>query len=459
MRVLFATAELTPLVSVGGLAEASSGLAKALRLQGVDVEVVIPDYDGFPLLDEVVVPLDVPAWAAPATARSGVFPGFGEVTAVDVPGIRRPNPYVDEDGMGWPDNADRFFSFSAAVASLASLRQPDVLHLNDWHTAASLGLVSGAVPTVLTIHTLGHQGWTSAGWLDRLQQPTSFERHGGTNPLAGAIQLADAVVAVSPNYVSEITSAHGGEGLDGELASLGDRLVGILNGIDTEVWDPSSDTDLAAPYSVGDMAGKAVAKERLLAEIGWQDDRGPLVGMVTRLVDQKGVEFALETLRYADAVPFRLALLGSGEQWLADWAQHEADANPDRVWFYDGFDPALAHRIFAGADLLLMPSRFEPCGLAQMQAMAYGTIPVVSPVGGLVDTVIDADEDRAKGTGFVMSDVSAAGAVDGVHRAVRAWTQPRRRGAIQRRGMEIDWSWQGPAVAYTAVYERVISRR
>ena len=179
--------------------------------------------------------------------------------------------------------------------------------------------------------------------------------------------------------------------------------------------------------------------------------------MVTRLVHQKGIEFALESVPYASSVPFRLVLLGSGERWSADWAHHLATAHPDRVWFHEGYDVAMAHRIFAGSDLLLMPSRFEPCGLAQMQAMAYGTIPVVTGVGGLVDTVIDADEDRRSGTGFVARTVDTPGVIDALHRAVRGWKQPRRRAAIQRRGMQTDWSWEEPVRHHIDLYEDLIS--
>lgn len=460
MRVLFAAAEFVPLVSVGGLAEAAAGLVRALRSMDIDVEVVLPDYSTTRLERETVEDLDVPHWAAPATARNGHLEGIGRVTLVDVPGIRRGHPYVDEDGEGWPDNADRFFAFSAAVAALVEKRSPDVLHLNDWHTAATLGLLAEAPPTVLTIHTLGYQGWTSGGWLDRIVRGVDlFEAYGGTNPLAGAIQLADRVIAVSPNYANEIRTPDGGSGLHTQLDALGDRLVGIRNGIDVSLWDPAADTAIAKTFSPADPSGKDVCRVALLDEIGWLDTSIPTVGMVTRLVDQKGLEFALEAAKFADGVPFRLVLLGSGDRWLADWARWLAGEFPDSVWFHDGYDVALAHRIFAGSDLLLMPSRFEPCGLAQMQAMQYGTIPIVTPVGGLVDTVIDADADRANGTGFVSRTVDAAGTVDALHRAVRAWRHPRRRQGILRRGMAIDWSWEGPATDHIAVYRSAIAEK
>jgi len=457
VRVLFAASELAPLVTVGGLGEAGAGLVRALRADGVDVTVVLPDYASTSLGDETIEALDVPAWGGPAFARSGTVPGVGTVTLVDVPGIRRSNPYVDANGAGWPDNADRFFAFSAAVAAIADKQRPDIVHCNDWHTSPVLGLLRREVPTVLTIHTLGHQGWTSGGWLDRLtRRPDLFEAYGGTNPLAGAIQLADRVIAVSPHYGDEIRTPEGGAGLHVQLEALGDRLVGIRNGIDNAVWTPVSDSAIAATYSADDLSGKSVCRSALIRELGWNDERTPIVAMVTRLVDQKGIDLALESVRFAHGVPFRLALLGSGEKWMADWASYLSAEDPNAVWFRDGFDAGLAHRLFAGADLLLMPSRFEPCGLAQMQAMAYGTIPIVTRVGGLVDTVSDADESKV-GTGFAAHSTDTAGVVDALHRAVRGWKQPRRRTAIQRRGMEADWSWANPAQRHLDLYDDLVA--
>lgn len=459
MKILFATAELTPLVSVGGLAEAATGLVGALREKGVGVEVVLPDYGGYSLRDETIEPIRVPAWAGPAVARRGAVDVIGDVTLIDVPGIRRPHPYNDTDGNAWIDNADRFFAFSAAVASLAVSGDIDLLHVNDWHTAAALGLLPTPVPTILTIHTLGYQGWTSGGWLDRITvRPDAFESYGGTNPLAGAIQIADRIIAVSPSYAAEVVTPEGGFGLHTQLMSLGERLVGIRNGIDVHRWDPARDPHIAYNYDVSDVSGKAACRRHLLAEIGWPTDtKEPIVAMVTRLVDQKGVDFALDSMRFADRVPFRFALLGSGERGLADWARHLEDLHPNRIWFDDGFDRKLAHRMFAGADLWLMPSRFEPCGLGQMQAMEYGTIPVVTPVGGLNDTVLDADDEPRRGNGFVTASVDVAGVVDGLHRATRAWRNSRRRTAIQARGMGSDWSWDEPADEHIAVYEGLLA--
>lgn len=459
MRVLFATAELAQVASVGGLGEAAGGLVGALRRQGLDVDVVLPDYSDTALMDEQRFSVDVPGWAGPATGRRGRVAGIGELVLVEVPGIRRTHPYVDEHGSGWPDNSDRFFAFSAAVASIAG-RGYDVLHCNDWHTSAAIGMVDPGLATVLTIHTLGHQGWTSGGWLDRIpRRPDLFEAYGGTNPLAGGIQLADRVIAVSEHYAEEILTEEGGSGLHMQLRGLGDRLVGIRNGIDVGVWNPESDTSVACRYSADDPEGKTRCRTALIDRTRFRDDGVALVGVVSRLVDQKGIDFVLEAVRFAEGIPFRLAILGSGERWIADWARWAAADSPDRVWFFDGFDARLAHEVFAGADLLLMPSRFEPCGLAQMQAMAYGTIPIVTPVGGLVDTVVDADRHPRRGSGFVTSSVDAAGVVDATHRAVRALRNGRRTKAIRRRGMKADWSWTDPASRHVDLYEDLIRSR
>jgi len=460
VKVLFATAEFSPLVSVGGLAEASAGLVHALRDAGLEVEVVLPDYRAWELEDESVLSLDVPSWASPAVARSGLVDGVGRVTLIEVPGIERPNPYVDESGSGWPDNPDRFFAFSAAVAALATLREPDLVHCNDWHTAAVPGFLDAPVPIVLTIHTLGYQGWTSGGWLDRIpHRPDLFGWHGGTSPLAGGIQLADAVVAVSPTYAQEILRPETGSGLDGVLRDLGDRLVGIRNGIDTSIWNPGEDPLIPHRYTVNRIEDKDACRLDLIESVGWQVANIPTVGIVSRLVEQKGIDIALDAITYADHIPFRMVLVGSGEQWIADRARSVSADHPDRLWFFDGYNIPLAHRVFAGSDLVLMPSRFEPCGLAQMQAMEYGAIPVVTSVGGLVDTVLDADEDRKQGTGFVSATVDVAGIVDALHRATRAWKSPRRREAIQVRGMTEDWSWRKPAQQYIDVYEEAVRRK
>jgi starch synthase len=459
LRLLFASAELTPVARVGGLAEAAGGLVAALRAAGVDVHLVLPDYGGVSLDDESVHDLGVPDWVGRARVRRGNHAMIGPVDLVHVPGMDRPHPYVDEQGEGWPDNDQRFLSFSAAIAALALEDPPDVVHLNDWHTAAAAAFLSGQVPLVLTIHTLGHQGVTAEHWLERLgPEAFRFASWGATNPMAGAIQLVDRVITVSPNYAREILTEEQGMGLHERLAALGDRLVGIRNGIDTGIWNPATDDRIAARYAPDDLTGRNECRASLLAEAGWPTDTTPIIAMVTRLVDQKGIDLALGAARFLDTMPARLAVLGSGSADLAAGLTYWADRAPGHVYFVDGYDEALAHRLFAGSDLFLMPSRFEPCGLAQMQAMAYGSIPVVTDVGGLHDTVVDADRDRSTGSGFVSTSVDDGGVVDALHRGVRAARNARRRDAIRRRGMTDDWSWTVPAARHLELYADLLDR-
>ncbi len=453
MKVLFAAAELAPVARVGGLAEAAGGLVRALRRQGTTVDVVLPDYGGVSLDNEETSDVTVPAWAGTVQVRKGVHADAGPLHLVATPLLSRPHPYVDTDGEPWPDNDARFMGFTAAVAALSDDLAPDVVHLHDWHTAAAVSFLGRKVSSVLTIHTLGYQGVMDRLWLERLPRyRRAFRWYGSMNPLAGGIQHADRISTVSPNYAAEILRPEQGMGLDRRLTGRGGDLTGIRNGIDTSAWNPASDTIIAAKYDARDLAGKDVCRAALLDEIGWVDDGEALVGVVSRLVAQKGIDLLLEAVHSLSDLPARLIVLGSGEPELAAALRNTADRRPHRVWFHDGYAAGLAHRIFAGVDLLAMPSRFEPCGLAQMQAMAYGTIPIVTPVGGLVDTVIDADADR-RGNGFVSTGVDTPALVDALHRGVRAVRLGRRRAAIQRRGMAADWSWDRPAAEYRSLYE------
>ena len=341
MKVLFATAELRPLVSAGGLGEAAAGLAAALTAHGLDVVTAIPGYADYPLEDEQQIVLDVPDWAAPASARIGRHADAGVLAVIDVPGIARPDPYVDHRGEGWADNDARFAAFSAAIAALSRAIDADLVHLNDWHTALTPAFLGDGVPTVLTIHNLAHQGWASAAWIHRLPSHREAYAWGDAiNGLAGAIRLADRIVAVSPNYAREITTDAAGMGLQGILAARGDDLRGILNGIDTRAWNPA--TDAYAPrFDVGDLAGKAAARAALLDHVGWDDTDEPLVVMITRLVDQKGVDLAFEAARFLEGMRARMIVLGSGEPRYGEWGHWLGQVQPDRFWFFNGFDAPL----------------------------------------------------------------------------------------------------------------------
>ncbi|MEL6892362.1 MAG: glycogen/starch synthase [Actinomycetota bacterium] len=459
MRILFATAELAPLATVGGLASAAAGLGRELRVAGVDVDLVMPDYGGVSLVDERTTDLVVPDWVGAATARTGHHPDVGALTLLGVPDLARPHPYLQPDGQGWPDNSTRFFRFAAAVAAWCEHTGPDVLHLNDWHTGPALAALSDPPPTVVSIHNLAYQGIADGSWLDMIgPQAEHFEWWGGTNPLSGALALADRVVAVSPNYAGEITTPAGGFGLDRPLAQRGDALVGILNGIDTEVWNPATDPHLPATFHRGDLDGKSVCRSALVERLGLPDDDVPLATVVTRLTDQKGIDLLLPLVELFADIPLRLGVLGSGDAVLAAELRRLADAHPEHLSFVEGYDEALSHLMFAGADAFLMPSRFEPCGLTQMQAMRYGTLPIVTAVGGLVDTVPDAD-DAKDGLGIVAARVDTAHLLAAMFRAARLLGSKRRRNAVRRRMMKIDWSWTQPAERYRALYETMIDER
>jgi len=459
VRVLLATAELAPVAAVGGLAQAAAGLVRELRRQGLDVEVALPDYGGVRLEGEERLDLDLPAWAAPAVARRGFLAGFGDLTLVAAPGLERPHPYLADDGTPWADNDARFFAFSAGVAALAYARNAEVVHLNDWHTAAAAAWVSGAIPVVLSIHNLAFQGRTSQDWLARLgPNAWAFDWDYACNPLAGAIALAQTVVVVSPTYREEVLRPEGGAGLDWRLRQRADSLVGILNGIDAEVWDPAADPYLPVAFSAADLSGKEAARAAVRERLGLSDSQSPLAISVTRLTHQKGIDLLLALAPELESFGLQLGLLGAGDAALAAGLREAAAGYPETVAFVEGYDESLSHQLIGGGDVLLMPSRFEPSGLAQMQALRYGTLPVVTDVGGLHDTVVDLDEEPERGTGWRARAPEVEPYRDALTRAVRGWSDTAVRRPAQHRGMTTDWSWTGPAARYVQLYERLAGR-
>ncbi|HYN33881.1 MAG TPA: glycogen/starch synthase [Ilumatobacteraceae bacterium] len=452
MRVVFATAELAPVATVGGLASAAAGLGAELRRQGVDVELVMPDYGGVELVDEEVINLDVPEWVGPASVRIGLHPVVGRLHLVSVPGMARSHPYLTDSGEGWFDNSERFFRFSRAVAAYVELERPDVLHLNDWHTGPVLAALDDPPPTVLSLHNLAYQGVTDGSWLPLIgPRSAHYEWWGDTNPLSGALALADRIVAVSPHYATEIVTREGGFGLDEQLRMRGGDVVGILNGIDTDVWNPATDTLIDAVFDQATLTTRDANRRALHVRLGFAVDGVPLTTVVTRLTHQKGIDLLVPLVALLEQIPMRLAILGSGDAGLAAHLRHLAGEHPESFAFVEGYDESLSHLMFAGADAYLMPSRFEPCGLTQMQAMRYGAIPIVTAVGGLVDTVLDADLDR-QGTGFVAGRVASEDLLAAMFRAARRIRDGRRHHALQRRIMSIDWSWRLPADEYSALY-------
>lgn len=475
MRVLYAASELHPLVKIGGLGDVAASLPSALAREGADVRIVLPAYRGWRErvgTARTIVTLPLPG--GPATVHEASHSGSGvPLWLVDRPDLfdRPGSPYEDAQQRPWPDNSQRFGTFARAVAALAEAAvagfAPDVVHGNDWHTGLVMPWLRERARrprTVFTIHNLAYQGVFPRADMTALGLPEAWwhldgvEFHGQLSHLKAGIAGADVVTTVSPTYAREIQDAGHGHGLDGLLRARAAHLHGIVNGIDDEVWNPAADPHLAAPFSARALVGGKAANRRALQEtFGLPVASRPLlVGVVSRFAAQKGVDL----LPAADArlpdVPLQFALLGRGEPaveaQLRDWAA----ARPGRVSLHIAHDEALAHRVIAGSDVLVMPSRYEPCGLTQMYAQRYGTVPVVRRTGGLVDTVVDATPQAladGSATGVHFSDADAGGVAYGLRRAHALRADTRVWRALQRAGMRRDFSWRGVAAAYLRLYD------
>ncbi len=435
----------------------------------------MPDYGTIELVDPTELPvLGLPDWAPRMVARRGWVPGVGELTLLRFPGSCRPSPYNNPTtGEAWPDTTEMFFTFSAGVAALADdgvhtsaevsdsgpVGPYDVAHCNDWHTGAALAMLPEDVGSILTIHNLAYQGQAEPWWESRFgHKGATYRQYGQFNPLAGAVTLADRVVMVSEAYASEVVVEAGGCGLHNRLMERRSDLSGIRNGIDLGLWNPADDPLLPFGFDRDDLSGKELCRKELLRMAGLEAERGPVIGMVARMVHQKGIDLALDVVPFLDSMPARFVLTGSGSPSLTAMADEVARDYPDVFSFIPGYDEEFAHLVVAGSDLFMVPSRFEPCGLTQMQAMTCGTIPVVTNVGGLRDTVRDTDQNPRSGTGFVAHEPTSLGLIDAVHRASRGWSNSRRRGAVQRRGMTADWSWAKPAGRYVELYRQIVGQ-
>ena len=468
-RVLFASPEVAPWVKVGGLGEVTRDLPLALNRIGADVRTLVPAYpalkQAFPQARDVahVAPAGAMPEARVLAANATLF-----LVECDALYARPAGPYQSADGVDWPDNHLRFAQLARAAASLAtgpdaSGWQPQVLHANDWQTAlAAVYLAYEEAPpiaTVQTIHNLAYQGLFPARVLGELALPAAafsvdgLEFHGQVSFLKGGIRSASAITTVSPAYAREIQQPEFGAGLDGLLRARSKDLVGILNGIDYAIWDPALDPHLACRYSIDDLAGKRVNRTALQQRLGLSERTGvPLIGIVGRLVEQKGIDLVLEV---ADAIvrsPAQLAVLGEGPQRFVGPLHALERRHPREVAVRSGFDESLAHLIEAGADLFLMPSRFEPCGLNQLYSMRYGTPPVVHRTGGLADSVTDLE------TGFVFDAPTADALLATVRRAIDTFRDPDAWRTLQRNGMARDFRWDASALRYLEVYRAALAR-
>ena len=476
LRVLHAAAEIFPLVKTGGLADVVGALPPALAAAGAGVRLVLP---GMPaILGAVSRPRKVaefgPAFGAARVAlRLGRLKGgTGEhavpVYVIDAPWLyaRDGGPYEGPDGKPWEDNLQRFALLGWVAAQIAAgdldpAWRPDILHAHDWHAALACTWLrarpGAAARSVFTVHNLAYQGlfpqsdFHLLGLPQRLMQPDGLEFHGWLSFMKGGLMHADRLTTVSPTYAREIATPDFGCGVDGVLRARAADLSGILNGVDPDHWDPATDRALPARYRPDDLGGKAKCKAALQREMGLAERAdAPLFGVVSRLSEQKGLDLVLAALPALLAEGAQVALLGSGEPALEAAFKAAAQAHPGRVGVRIGYDESLAHRVVAGADIILVPSRFEPCGLTQLYGMRYGTLPLVRRVGGLADTV---DDD----TGFIFEAAEPGALAAAATRALHALREPGRWRAMQQAAMARDHGWSAAAARYMALYRSLVS--
>jgi len=479
MKVLHVAAEVYPLVKTGGLADVVAALPPALAQAGADVRLLLP---GLPaILEAVLSPkLVVNVGAAFGAMRVrvllGKLPGTHLPTyVIDAPHLyqRSGSPYQASDGTEWPDNLQRFGLLGWVAAHLASgdadtQWQPDVVHAHDWHAAMACAYMSQHRPTpaasVYTVHNLAFQGlfshhdWPLLGLPSRIMSPAGLEFHGQLSFMKAGLKFADRLTTVSPTYAQEIATTEFGCGLDGVIRGRGADVSGILNGIDTDVWNPSTDAALATRYDAQRLAGKRDCRAALQKLMGLApDDRALLVTVVSRLTAQKGLDLVLAALPALVQEGVQFAVQGTGDAALEAAFRRAEQANPGRVAVHIGYDEARAHQMVAGADVIAVPSRFEPCGLTQLYGLRYGTVPLVRRVGGLADTVQDGS--RGSQTGFIF-EAATPGALEGaVRRALTMRSSPDDWQAVMQRGMAQDLSWAGPAQAYLALYGQAQAAR
>lgn len=480
LRVLQVAAEVFPLVKTGGLADVAAALPPALARAGADVRLLLP---GLPAIADAVLHQRLVCEIGPVfgagrvSLRCGQMPfSHMPVYVIDAPYLYRRggSPYQDSAGQEWPDNLQRFALLGWVAAHLAAGEfdaawLPDVMHAHDWHAAVACAYMAAHPSTraasVFTVHNLAYQGLFAQADFGLLGLPSHFmaatglEFHGQLSLMKAGLKFAHRVTTVSPTYAREIATPEFGFGLDGVIRGRTADLSGILNGVDREVWNPERDPALAVRYSVAEPAGKAACKRTLQVEVGLEPRAdAPLFAIVSRLTWQKGLDLVLAALPALLREGGQLLVQGSGEPALEAAFRDAERAHPGRVAARIGYDEALAHRLVAGADVILVPSRFEPCGLTQMYGLRYGTPPLVRGVGGLADTVVDADAGE-RATGFVFADDSVAALERALARAMAAYRQPADWQALMRRGMTQDFSWEVAAEAYMALYAQAVDAR
>ncbi|MDE8650454.1 glycogen synthase GlgA [Novosphingobium album (ex Liu et al. 2023)] len=475
LKVLSVASEAVPLVKTGGLADVAGALPAAVSGHGVEMTTLLPGYPA--VMQSLGKVRAIHTWPAllgePARLLAGRI-GDHPLLVLDAPGFfaRGGQPYSDSTGHDWGDNWRRFAAFSRAAADIAGgavkRKAFDVLHAHDWQAALAPAYLryappegGQAVPSVQTVHNMAFQGYCHASifpWLGLPHEAWSVdgvEYHGGVGMLKAGLTSAGKITTVSPTYAAEIRSGEFGMGLEGLIRARGHDVVGILNGIDTALWNPATDPALARHYTPRTLPRRAANKRAIETVFGLDHDDGPLFVVISRLTWQKGMDVLLEVLDHLVGIGGRLALLGSGDPRIEQGLHEAAARHPGRIAVRIGYDEDLSHRMQGGGDAILVPSRFEPCGLTQLYGLAYGCVPVVARTGGLADTVIDANPAAlAAGvaTGVQHGAVSYDSLAAALNRTVALYWQPGEWERLQRNGMKCDFSWAASGRAYADLY-------
>ncbi len=475
-KILFASSETHPLIKTGGLADVAGSLPIALAELGQEIRVIMPNYlaikncePGHYLCTVRVNNCDVNLLET-RLPNSEVI-----VWLVDYPPFFKSpgNPYHDETGSPWPDIGDRFALFCRVIVEVAMDRaylnwKPDVVHCNDWQTGvvpALLSLEEHRPRTIFTIHNMAYQGvfpsstYTHLNLPGQLWNPDGLEYHGMLSFIKGGLSFADQVTTVSPTYAQEIQKPEFGYGLEGLLAFRRNNLSGIINGIDTTIWDPATDAYITKTFSAKTLNDKQQNKTALQKELGLPVNADlPMFGLIGRLVDQKGIDLVLSCLPEMTTMPLQFVLLGSGDKSIELKLLDFARLYPDKIVINIGYNEPLAHRIEAAADIFLMPSRFEPCGLNQMYSQRYGTLPIVRKTGGLADTVVDTLPETlqsGEASGFVFNDAVPAALIEAIKRSLMLYADKSAWKKVQRNAMGKDFSWLNSANKYLALYNAI----
>ncbi len=477
--VLSIASEAYPLIKTGGLADVVGALPAALAPHGVAMRVLLPGYPA--VMSAIEGGREVHAWTDLFGSWGRLVAGRAgglDVIALDAPHLfdRPGNPYSQPGGADWPDNWQRFAALSFAGYELGrgvvDGYQPQILHCHDWQAAMVPAYAAYNAPiaakTILTVHNIAFQGRYSWDIFPQLRidfraaNEGAVEYFGGVGFLKAGLQCADAITTVSPTYAREICTAAYGMGLEGLLQTRADRIHGILNGIDAEAWDPTRDPELAQGFSVASIAQRQINKDMLCGRFGIDPGAGPMFAVVSRLTWQKGLDMLAPLIDGLVAQGGSLVVLGSGDPALEAAFLAARERHPGRVGVQIGYDEGLSHLIQGGADVMLVPSRFEPCGLTQLYGLRYGCVPLVSRVGGLADTVIDANEaavEAGVATGIVFAPATEEAMAEGIRRAIQLYGRPKVWHKMQRRGMKSDVSWEASAEKYADLYADLLGQK